>query len=963
MTRVLPLTLVLLTFATGAWAQSPSKITEEELELLTYPYSDPNPVAIHPKTAKIYPYMLFEGYSKTAQKQKWKVVKLENDYIEVYVLPAVGGKIWGAVEKSTGREFIYRNEVIKFRNIAMRGPWTSGGVEFNFGIIGHHPSTASPVDYTVTTNADGSVSCIVGNLDLPSRTQWRVEIRLPKDKAYVETRASWNNPTPIHQSYYNWMTAAAVVSDDLEFYYPGDLALEHDGSPTKWPVDEKGREVWKYKNNAFGSHKSIHTVGEYNDFMAGYYRDSKFGFGHWALYDEMPGHKLWLWALSRNGGIWEDLLTDTDGQYMEFQAGRLFNQYSPSNSLKSVITQVPFAPGVTDRWVERWFPIKETSGVSDVSPSGILNVVPADGKLNISINALAFADAIIEVRSGNKTLHSEKKSFKPMEVFNTMVSNVSGEYEIVVQGMDLNYNSRKEDQLNRPFIATPAPKELTADALYRQGVEYKEFREYAKAIATFNLCLQNDSLHFGALTDLAELEYRSGRYYSTYENIKKVLRHDTYDPKANYIAGLYYEAKDDLVNALESFGWAARSIEYRSTAYSRMAAIKIRQSDLQLAEHYAQQSLDYNKYNFNALHALAVVYRLSNDKTSALKVHNELAQYDALDHFAHYEKSLLTRSPDDYKIFQGLVRNEFPYQTYIEMALEYLSMGLKEEATQLLSKAPQHQMVKIWSAYLKNDVNALNDVANEPAAFVFPHRVESLLPLGWAAEKNTSWKFKYYLGLNHYFLQRHAEALMMFIACEDQPDYAPFYLTRSKIGVDSTGAYKDLLTANKLAPNEWRTWSFLISYYETHHDHKHQLETAERASKKFKDNYTLAFEYAKALMNNSKYKESIAVLKKLTVLPFEGSGEGHDVWEQVNLLRAIELMKAKKYTEALKSIDESRTWPENLGEGKPYDVDNRLQDYMASVCQQKLGKTAEAGKMPDLKETKYRDILESLKKL
>jgi len=53
----------------------------------------------------------------------------------------------------------------------MRGPWTSGGIEFNFGLIGHNPSTATPVDYTVLTNEDGSVSCFVGNLDLPSRTK------------------------------------------------------------------------------------------------------------------------------------------------------------------------------------------------------------------------------------------------------------------------------------------------------------------------------------------------------------------------------------------------------------------------------------------------------------------------------------------------------------------------------------------------------------------------------------------------------------------------------------------------------------------------------------------------------------------------------------------------------------------------------------------------------------------------
>jgi hypothetical protein len=166
-------------------------IKEEYRDFVTYPFNDPNPLPIlTERSYRIYPYHSFDGYSLTSQLKKWKVIKLENDYIEVYVLPETGGKVWGAIEKSTGKEFIYRNEVMKFRNISLRGPWTSGGIEFNFGFIGHTPSTACPVDYLTRENDDGSVSCIVGNIDLPSRTQWRVEIRLPKDKAYFETRAS-----------------------------------------------------------------------------------------------------------------------------------------------------------------------------------------------------------------------------------------------------------------------------------------------------------------------------------------------------------------------------------------------------------------------------------------------------------------------------------------------------------------------------------------------------------------------------------------------------------------------------------------------------------------------------------------------------------------------------------------------------------------------------------------------------
>ena len=125
-----------------------ARISEETRVLETYPFSEPNPVPILVRDPRLYPYHSFEGYSATSRPQEWKVVKLENDFIEVFVLPEVGGKVWGAVVKETGHEFIYRNEVMKFRNIALRGPWTSGGIEFNFGVIGHTPATATPVDYS-----------------------------------------------------------------------------------------------------------------------------------------------------------------------------------------------------------------------------------------------------------------------------------------------------------------------------------------------------------------------------------------------------------------------------------------------------------------------------------------------------------------------------------------------------------------------------------------------------------------------------------------------------------------------------------------------------------------------------------------------------------------------------------------------------------------------------------------------
>ena len=163
---------VCLLFSITALAQT-AKIYEKDISLNTYPFSDPDPV---PDISRIYPYFNFDGYTNEGKKQDWKMVVLENDYIQVFVCPAVGGKVWGAIEKSTGKEFLYFNHAAKFRNVAMRGPWTSGGLEYNFGDIGHIPTCATPVDYTLKSNPDGSVSCVVGAEDLPSGSRWNVEI-------------------------------------------------------------------------------------------------------------------------------------------------------------------------------------------------------------------------------------------------------------------------------------------------------------------------------------------------------------------------------------------------------------------------------------------------------------------------------------------------------------------------------------------------------------------------------------------------------------------------------------------------------------------------------------------------------------------------------------------------------------------------------------------------------------------
>ena len=72
-------------------AQS-ATIVEESKSILTYPYSDPNPVpavALNQMVRPFYPYFIFDGYTDRGEQKNWKVITLNNEYISVFILPEV----------------------------------------------------------------------------------------------------------------------------------------------------------------------------------------------------------------------------------------------------------------------------------------------------------------------------------------------------------------------------------------------------------------------------------------------------------------------------------------------------------------------------------------------------------------------------------------------------------------------------------------------------------------------------------------------------------------------------------------------------------------------------------------------------------------------------------------------------------------------------------------------------------
>ncbi len=938
--------MVVLFCAQPLSATQNARITEETRTIETYGFSEPNPVPILTRDSRLYPYHSFDAYSHESEPREWKVIHLENDLIEVWVLPEAGGKVWGARVKDSGHEFIYRNEVMKFRNIALRGPWTSGGIEFNFGVIGHTPATATPVDYALRSNEDGSVSAFVGTMDLPSRTHWRVEIRLPADKAYFETNVSWSNPTPLEQPYYNWMTGAAFARTDLEMTIPGNAYLTHPGEERPWPVDPEGRYLPSYANNTFGPHKSYHVVGELNDFFGGYYTEEDYGFGHWARFEDMPGQKLWLWALSRQGGIWEGLLTDTDGQYVEFQAGRMLVQYSPGSEANP-IAKAGFEPGASDHWSETWFPLEGIGGLTDASREGAMFVQHEEDRLTVSINSFSDIRDTLRVWVDGSLIEQRMVNLKALDALDRRY-NVpdDSDYRIRLSALDLDYSSStpEDNSLGRPFAADPHARDqmTSTDINAFEASQLLRARRYRAARERFTLVLVEEPWRRDGLLGMAGLEFQAARYDLALQYITRALRLDAYDAKTNFLAGNIYRALGRTNDARDSFGWAARSMGYRAAAYVYLAEIMLAENNLPEAARYAGVALDYDRYNLSAREVLAMTGRLTGDSLLASQTLEELLALDPLHHFVAIEEHISGRTELD---FDSIFRSEYPDQTVLELTIDYHRRGATDDARALLELGKQHTdnpLLDVWLGWLDEDVSHLAEGAM--LDFVFPFRRETLPVLEWAANESAHWSWGYLLALNLWALDRPEEAAVLMEELGQTPDFAPAYVARANLlfnKLDSDPEF-DLRKAVELGADTRSIWIRLISYLQDHSRWEDALAVSEEARARFSGDFNLDLLHVKSLNNLDREQESIEILAATQVLPSEHARDSHLLYEQAHILAAFRAIDIADYDAATNHLHMARAWPENLGQGRPYQPEDRLTTYLLGIIQTRMGDNATA---------------------
>jgi Tfp pilus assembly protein PilF len=943
--RIIKFTATLLLFAACASGYSQSgKATVKEYKQVytTYPYSDPSPV---PVLSSLYPYFRYDGFTDSPVQKEWKVVELENDYIKVLIFPEVGGKVWTAIEKSTNEPFIYYNHAVKFRDIAMRGPYTSGGLELNYGIIGHTPNAATPVDYVIQNNDDGSVSCIVGVLDLLTRSNWRLEIRLPHDKAYFITKTFWYNSTPVTQPYYHWLNGGYKSAGNLEFIFPGTHYVGHGGEYANWPVNEKnGKKISFYEENDFGGYKSYHVVGKYAGFAGGYWHDDKFGMVRYGNYDDKAGKKIWIWGLSRQGMIWEQLLTDTDGQYVEMQSGRLFNQNS-GRSLYTPFKYMGFAPYATDIWTEYFYPVLRTRGYVEANEYGALNLKNEDGYLKVYFSPAQKIDDNLEIKEGTNVLYSKRLTLGPLKTFADSVrfSGNARNITVTVGGTKLKYSSDPEFNVTARPLAAPEDFDWTSSyGLYVEGREAMDQKMYPRAEEKLKAAFELDHNHIPTLLRLAELNLRNLHYPEALKYATRALSIDTHDGETNYYYGLVNDRLGNITDAKDGYSIATLSSEYRSAAYTGLSRLFLKENDYARALSYAERAVDFNRFNVEALQLQAVTNRKNGDAGKAESVLKTLLTFDPLNHFSRFERFMMKNDELSKTEFVSLIRNELPYETFMELAVWYYNAGCNAEAAKVLTLSPQTAETNYWLSFLQNKKVSFGEIN---PAYSFPFRWESAAVIEKLLSEQDHWLLKFHMALIYKDRNRTDECISLLNSCGDTPDFAPFYAVRAEIlrGKDDAQCEKDLKRALSL-DNQWRYHQYLANYHISHRQYAKALEITGPFYKANPGDFRMGTIHARALLLSKKYKEADALLTKLNILPVEGATGGREMYREAKLMQAAQLMEKKNYNGALKFIKQADLWPENLGVGKPYeeDIDTRLENWMSYLCLTGLKKSSEA---------------------
>ncbi len=959
--RLALLSAAALSAASLATAASPVVLTEADEVIPTYLSGppDPDPMFYFGRQSqgaegRTYPYPLYDNLTNKKGEQTYHLIYLENEYVKVGIVPEIGGKLFSAVDKTNNYDFVYHQHVIKPALIGLIGAWISGGIEWN---IPHHhrASTFLPVQWSTETSPDGSKTVWVGELEPRQRMRWAVGYTLHPGSAVLDCSVRISNRTPEPNTMLCFANVAVNANADYQIIFPPStqhVAFHFKREFSDWPISHQrfngadftaGVDVSWYKNHLNAN--SMFAWNYQDDFFAGYDHGREAGTMSVADHHIVPGKKFWTWGNGPRGRMWDNILTDTDGPYVELMVGA-YSDNQPDYSWLQPFEERSFAM--------HWYPFRDIGGVKSANLDAAVNLEVKDGAAQLGFYATrSFPQATVRLLAGDRVLLTRSVAINPGQPFKAQVPLPAGldlhelRASLSAEGRELVAYSPVRltaEPMPAPVTRPPAPKDIANDEeLFLAGQRIDQFHDpLAQADPYWAEVLRRDPGDIQANTGLGRLDLRNARFAAAEAHFRKALERLTFnyttpkDAEPFYYLGVALKAQDKGDQAYDAFYKAVWSQEWKSPAYFSLAEIAAARGDFAAALDFADRSLDANALNVRAYGLKAAALRHLGRRDEAAAVLAAAARKtDPLDARLMAERWLAAPGEATARpLFATLDRFTDDAQ---ELGAEYADAGLWRDGQAVLAEAvvraaDSAKVSPIVYYYLGDFAEKLGDATQAAAcrrqaqrqspAYVFPFQAEVIPVLRGAIAGNPrDARAPYYLG-NLLFDWQPAEAVSLWEkSAELDPGYpmtwrnlAQYYSHRD----DDASQAKAIACLEKAVS--------LGDEYPTHFAELDQLYQAagvpvEKRLALLERHQTTVAQKDEGLASlialktfAGKPDEAIALLNGRTFSIWEGGTRFNtgDAWLDAHLVRGLQRLAAKRADEALADFREALSPPENL---------------------------------------------------
>lgn len=357
------------------------QVTRQRVVIPTYQIGEPdrNPMFLDKRVYQgscgaVYPYPVVDQIDETSRDAEWDAVTLENEYLRIMVLPALGGRVQMAYDKTNDYHFVYHNRVIKPALVGLAGPWISGGIEFNWPQH-HRPNTFGPVDCEIEHHDDGSATVWCHEIDRMHGTRGTHGLRLRPGRAYLEIDVRLHNRTSLPQTFLWWANPACAADENHQSMFPPDVraVMDHGKRDVSdfpvatgeyYKVDySPGTDISRYRNIPVPtSYMAYHS--DYN-YVGSYDWGRQAGLLHVADRHVSPGKKQWTWGHGDFGRAWDRHLTDEDGPYIELMCG-VYTDNQPDFTW--------LLPGEQKSFTQHFMPYKGVGRLGDATIDGCVGL-------------------------------------------------------------------------------------------------------------------------------------------------------------------------------------------------------------------------------------------------------------------------------------------------------------------------------------------------------------------------------------------------------------------------------------------------------------------------------------------------------------------------------------------------------------------------------------------------------------